>query len=218
MLMYTAIIVGAYFVVSIVLHHYVFPLEKIEYATYFTPGDQFNSTAEGFDQTIVSLDHELLNSRLVVHPHAPGPPEHVHTEFDETFTVKEGTLSILVNGEHKTVKAGESVFIPRGTPHKPFNESDQIVIVENKDGAKTFPVKFAYYLKQLYPVIDEMGENPNMAKLVMQMSIYGNEMDTWMAGPPIGVQKAMRFILSPTARLMGYKNYYEPSADRHKQQ
>lgn len=208
MLLYTVIAVASYLVLSIVFHHYLFPQEKIDYAKHFKPGDQLNSTAEGFYQTVVSLEDEWVDTRLVIQPHAPGPPEHVHTEFDESFTVKEGVLSVLVNGEHKLVKAGESVFIPRGTAHKPFNESDEPVIVENKDGKKSFPTKFAYYLKQLYPVIDDMGKDINMLKLTMQMSVYGNDMDTWIAGPPIGVQKAIRFTLAPTARLLGYKNYY----------
>ena len=211
MFLYAFIIIAVYFVVGVVLHHYVFPMEKVDYASYFEPGDEFNSISEGFDQTVISLDEAWMDSRLVVHPHAPGPPEHFHTEFDETFTVKEGVLSVLINGEHKLVKAGESVFIPRGTRHKPFNESDQPVIVENNNGKKSFPTKFAYYLKQLYPVIDDMGEDPNMLKVIMQMSIYGDDMDTWMAGPPIAIQRTLRFMLAPTARLLGYKNYYEPA-------
>jgi len=211
MLLYTVIIVASYLALSIILHHYLFPMEKVAYVTYFKPGDQMNSITEGFNQTIVSVD-EWLDSRLVIQPHASGPPEHVHTDFDETFTVKEGVLSVLINGEHKFVKAGESVFIPKGTAHKPFNKSDQLVIIENKDGKKSFPTKFAYYLKQLYPIIDDMGENKNMLKIAMQMSVYGNDMDTWIAGPPIIVQKALRFILAPTARLMGYKNYYESTS------
>jgi mannose-6-phosphate isomerase-like protein (cupin superfamily) len=211
MFLYAFIIIAAYFVVGVVLHHYVFPMKEVDYASYFEPGDEFNSISEGFDQTVISLDEDLMDTRLVVHPHAPGPPEHFHTEFDETFTVKEGVLSVLINGEHKLVKAGESVFIPRGTRHKPFSESDQPVVVENNSGKKSFPTKFAYYLKQLYPVIDDMGEDPNMLKLIMQMSIYGDDMDTWMAGPPIAMQRTLRFMLAPTARLLGYKNYYEPS-------
>jgi mannose-6-phosphate isomerase-like protein (cupin superfamily) len=211
MLQYTVIVIASYLAGSIVLHHYLFPLEKIAYTNYFKPGDQFNSITEGFKQTIISIEGDWLNARLVIQPHAPGPPEHVHADFDETFTVKQGVLSVLINGERTFIKAGESVFIPKGTAHKPFNESDQEVIVETKDGEKTFPTKFAYYLKQLYPVIDDMGENKSMLKIAMQLSVYGNDMDTWIAGPPIGVQKALRFILAPTARLMGYKNSYEPA-------
>ena len=140
-----------------------------------------------------------------------GPLEHIHYGFDETFTVKHGVLKLLVNGEVKTLNAGESYHIPKGTPHKPFNESDEIVIVEGNSN-RNLPTKFAYCLKQFYPFMDSMGENPNTFKLLMQLSVYGNDMDTWIPGPPIAVQKALRFIMAPTARLFGYKNYYEPKA------
>lgn len=56
-----------------------------------------------------------------------------------------------------------------------------------------------------------MGEDQRMLNIILQMSVYGNKMDTWIAGPPIAFQKVLRFILAPTARLMGYKSYYEPA-------
>jgi hypothetical protein len=68
-----AIIITGYLAISIVLHHYLFPLEKIDYASYFKPGDQLNSVAEGFNQTVVSVEGEWLDSRLVIQPYAPGP-------------------------------------------------------------------------------------------------------------------------------------------------
>jgi quercetin dioxygenase-like cupin family protein len=211
MLFYTVVVIVGYLGLSVLIHYVLLPLDKIDYSSYFKPGDQLNSVSEGFHQTIISVDGEWVDGQLEIKPHAEGPPEHIHTEFDETFTVKEGVLSVLINGELKTVKAGESIFIPKGTPHKPFNETDQRVVVSNNGPGKSIPAKFAYYLKQLYPYMDSMGESPSTLKMMMQMSVYGNEMDTWIVGPPIAAQKAMRFILAPTARLFGFRNEYSPA-------
>lgn len=211
MLLYAVITIVSYLMLSVLVHHYVMPLKEIEYNHYFKPGDTFNSISEGFNQTVLSQDGDWLGLHLEVNPHAPGPPEHIHNDFDETFTVKQGVLKLLVDGEVKTLKAGESYHIPKGTPHKPFNESDETVIVEGHNN-KNLPTKFAYCLKQFYPFMDSMRENPNTFKLLMQLSVYGNDMDTWIPGPPIAVQRALRFIMAPTARLFGYKNYYEPKA------
>jgi mannose-6-phosphate isomerase-like protein (cupin superfamily) len=210
MLLYTVITLSSYLILGIIIHHYLVPMKKIDYNTYFKPGDTFNSISEGFNQTVLSQDGEWLAVHLEMKPHASGPPEHIHTDFDEMFIVKEGVLSMLVNGQVKTVKAGESYFIPKGTPHKPFNGTDQVVIVEDNGNGKNLPTKFAYFLAQFYPFVDSMGDNPKNFNMLMQMSVYGDDVDTWIAGPPIGVQKALRFILAPTARLFGYKNYYEP--------
>ena len=200
--------VAAYLLIGIAINT-AFPETTPDLNGYFKPGDKLVSRFEGFDQTVLAVDGEWLHTRLEVAPGAAGPPEHLHEHFAETFTVKSGTLSILVDGEKRTLKAGETITIPPMTRHKPFNETNETVIVEGND-PKTIPVKFAYILSQLYGFMDTYPEGPSVPAMVMQLSTYGNEADSWLAdGPPLGVQKAMRVALAPTARLMGYSNYYE---------
>ncbi|MDI1242428.1 MAG: cupin domain-containing protein [bacterium] len=204
----TVIIVSLYFGGGYVIHS-LFPEKQPDLNGYFKPGDRLVSRYEGFDQTALAVDGEWLHTRLEVAPLAGGPPEHFHEHFAETFTVKSGTLSILVDGEKKTLKAGESITIPPMTRHKPFNETNETVIVESDD-PKTIPMKFAYILSQLYGFMDTYPAGPSVPEMVMQLSTYGNEADSWLAdGPPLSVQKAMRVALAPTARLMGYSNHYE---------
>ena len=186
-----------------------FPASTPNLNGYFKPGDRLVSRFEGFDQTVLEVDGEWLHTRLEVAPLAGGPPEHFHEHFAETFTVKSGTMSILVNGEKRTLKAGETITIPPMTRHKPFNETNETVIVEGDD-PKTIPVKFAYILSQLYGFMDTYPEGPSVPAMIMQLSTYGSEADSWLAdGPPLAVQKAMRVALAPTARLMGYSSHYE---------
>lgn len=209
-ILWSVAVIAGYFVIGIFVHNYVFPLKKPDYATYFKSGDKFHSKSEGFNQTVLAVNDGWVHLSLEGNPKAFGPPVHIHENFDETFTVKEGELSLLVNGEKKTLKAGESFTIPRGTPHKPFNDTDRRVIVESDENVKTMTAEFAYHLSQVYPFVDSLGENPNAFKVLLQFSVYGDEMDGWMAdGPPIKVEKTMRYLLAPTARLLGYKNYYE---------
>ncbi len=217
-LFWKLLIIVGYFGIGIILDSYVFPEKKPDLASYFRPGDVLHSTSEGFDQTIISVKDGWVHSSLKIQPKAPGPPEHIHTNLVEVFVVKEGTLSIMVNGEKKTVKAGESITIPVGTSHRPFNETDQPVIIENDGSEKDLTVEFAYHLSQLYRVVDEMGGNPSALSMIMQLAVYGTEMDAYLAdGGPIFVQKAMRFLLAPTARLLGYKSYYEEYRMKHQQ-
>ena len=53
-----------------------------------------------------------------------GPPPHRH-DFEEMFTLSEGELELMFRGEKKTVKAGETVNIPRNAPHSFKNVSDK---------------------------------------------------------------------------------------------
>ena len=201
-------VVTIYLAVGIAVN-VAFPEQQPDLRGYFRPGDRLHSRFEGFDQTVISVEGDWLHTRLEVAPLGGGPPEHFHEHFAETFTVKSGTLSILVDGEKKTLKAGESITIPPMTRHKPFNETNETIIVEGDD-PKTIPVKFAYILSQLYGFMDAYPEGPSVPAMIMQLSTYGNEADSWLAdGPPLGVQKAMRVVLAPTARLMGYSSNYE---------
>lgn len=214
--LYTFLIIVGYFAIGIILHYYIFPEKKPDLANYFQSGDKFHSKSEGFDQHILWQKDGWVRISLVIEPKGFGPPEHIHTNLDETFTVKEGALSILVNGEKKILQKGESLTVKSGTRHKPFNETNAPVIVESTEDEKSLPVEFAYHLSQLYPFVDSLGENPSAFAMIMQLSVYGDEMDAYLADAgPIPVQKAMRFLLAPTARLLGYKNYYEKYGIKH---
>jgi len=208
-LFWKVVIIIGYLAIGIILNYYVFPEKKPDLTDYFHSGDTFYSKAEGFDQHVLWQKDGWVRVRLVIEPKGFGPPEHIHTNLDETFTVKEGVLSILVNGEKKTLQKGESLTVKSGTRHKPFNETDLPVIVESTEDERSLPVEFAYHLSQIYPFVDSLGEEPSSFAMILQLSVYGPEMDAYLAdGGPIPVQKAMRFVLAPTARLLGYKNYY----------
>jgi mannose-6-phosphate isomerase-like protein (cupin superfamily) len=210
MLLIVLKIAASYLVISLILGYLIFPQIKPRYTGYFKPGDELNSKGEGFNQTVVSVSDGWVNTRLVIDPHGDGPPEHLHEGFEEKFTVKQGTLSVLLNGKKVIAKAGESILIPKNTPHKPFNETNETVIVENTANGKSFPEQFGYYLSQFYVFADAHGKNLSVPKILLQMSVYGNEWDSWLVqGPPVAIQKALRFILQPTARFLGYRNNQE---------
>jgi mannose-6-phosphate isomerase-like protein (cupin superfamily) len=201
-------VVILYVFAGIVIDRYIIPAEPIRHEAYFKPGDKLFSRFEGFDQTVLEVDGEWMRTRLEVLPHAGGPPEHFHEGFSEVFTVKSGTLSVLVNGEKKILRAGETLTVPPMTRHKPFNETDERVIVESTD-PRSIPTKFGYVLSQLYGFMDTYPEGPNTLQMVLQLSVSGDDADSYLAdGPSLGVQRAMRVVMAPTARLLGYRNHY----------
>jgi quercetin dioxygenase-like cupin family protein len=202
-------VVGLYLIFGIVIDSYVFPAAKPDYANYFQPGDKLSSKFEGFDQTVLGVKNGYLHTSLVVAPHAAGPPEHFHENFAETFTVKSGTLSLLVNGEKRILQAGETLTVPPMAKHKPFNATNEPAVVESED-ERSIPVEFGYYLSQLYGFMDQHPNGPSTKQMMLQFAAFGTEADSYIAdGPSLGTQKALRVIMAPTARLLGYRNYYE---------
>jgi len=66
-----------------------------------------------------------LELRGTVPPNGDGPPMHIHYSQDEEGMVTTGTLSVEVGGRRIDANAGEKVMLPRGIPHRWWNQSDQ---------------------------------------------------------------------------------------------
>lgn len=50
-------------------------------------------------------------------------PIHVHAHDDETLYILEGAMQAIINGEERSLRAGDSIFLPRGIPHQLTNVS-----------------------------------------------------------------------------------------------
>jgi quercetin dioxygenase-like cupin family protein len=69
----------------------------------------------------VRLSYEDGTDRISVlehkAPHGDSPPLHIHRNEDEVFHVLEGDLRFLVSGNELTAGAGQTLIVPKGTPH-----------------------------------------------------------------------------------------------------
>ncbi len=203
--MYFLIVLAAYLAIGYLLHLVIFPEKKPEISNYFKPGDVFYSTQEKVSQTVVKQENGYVYCASEIQPYAPGPPVHIHTTFDEVFEVTNGELSILVNGEVKKIRPGQSLHIPKGTPHKPFNETADTI--RTKD-LIAFPEEFAFYLVQVYGLL---AHDPKFGKSIgtmFQMTMLNSAgFDSYLDKPPVILQKLTGFLLTPAIRLFGYKSY-----------
>jgi mannose-6-phosphate isomerase-like protein (cupin superfamily) len=66
----------------------------------------------------------LLEIRGSLPAHSEGPPLHIHHLEDEEGLVESGTLSAVVGGRRVDAGPGQSVQLPRGIPHRWWNEGD----------------------------------------------------------------------------------------------
>jgi quercetin dioxygenase-like cupin family protein len=73
------------------------------------------------DHQTLKLSGEDTNGQftLIEQVNEPGTgiPWHVHSREDEVFTVLTGMVEFGVEGEIKTLRAGDLVYVPRGTAH-----------------------------------------------------------------------------------------------------
>ncbi len=207
-IIYTIAVIAGYLTIGYLFHLVIFPENKPDVTTYFKEGQVYYSKAEGFRQTVVQQENGVVHCKLEVHPLAPGPPKHIHTTFDEYFEIENGELSIWVNGEIKRIQPGEIIHIPKGTPHKPFNETSDTIRLK-----KEFPLpeQFAFSLSQIYGLMDHAPDFGKMPSTIFILApIHQAGFDSYLAeGPPVLIQKLIAFVFTPAARLMGYGSYYE---------
>ncbi|MGC4234291.1 MAG: cupin domain-containing protein, partial [Niabella sp.] len=114
---------ASYLIIGTLFHRVLFPEKKPDVATWFKPGQKLYSKTEGFCQTVIKQENGYVHCMLEMEPYAAGPPKHIHTGFDETFQIENGELTVWVDGTTRKVRPGEVLHIPKGTPHKPYNET-----------------------------------------------------------------------------------------------
>ncbi|RYD93460.1 MAG: cupin domain-containing protein [Sphingobacteriales bacterium] len=201
-------IITAYFVIGYLCIYVFFPEKKPDIATYFKPGQVFRSEAEGAVQTILRQEGGIVYCSAVLEPYAPGPPKHYHSDFEETFAIANGELSFWIDGQVKKIRPGQKIHVPKGVPHKPYNETGESIVVA---GEVAFPEKFAFYLCQVYGIIDRDPSIVRSPRMALQMSLLQQAgfNATLVEAPPVFIQHLSSFVLAPLARLMGYRSYYK---------
>lgn len=74
----------------------------------------------GTQYEIILSKEQSGGAMSIVRSEAPpdsGPPMHVHADADETFVLLTGTAEFMLNGTRKMLRAGETIFVPRGQEH-----------------------------------------------------------------------------------------------------
>ncbi len=132
---------------------------------------------------------------------------HLHPSADEIFEVISGTLSYQLNGAEGTVRAGEKIVLPKGQAHAHWNaQAEDLVMIQTI----TPSLDVDTFLETLFGLgadgrLDKTGQPP-----FLQIMIWLREVNnkTYLAAIPIGVQNFLAAILTPIAKLMGYRAFY----------
>lgn len=85
--------------------------------SFYGPGDRYTFLVTGAESSGSMFALDCLVGA------GGGPPPHRHLAEDELFVIYAGEVTFTAEGKTRTVSAGESVFVPRGTAHAYSNES-----------------------------------------------------------------------------------------------
>lgn len=102
-----------------------------------------------------------------------GPALHMHHDQDELFSIIEGEYLFQVGNEKFMVKAGDTVFAPRGIPHTWIQLSDR--------GRQVYMVQPAGQLEEFFLALNEL-KGPPTGEMIQKMH---KEHGMSVLGPPL---------------------------------
>ena len=116
----------------------------------YGPGDMYSLLVTGKESNNAFFQFEAIV------PEGGGPPPHVHSREDETFYIVSGRLDVLIGTMTHHAKAGDFVYIPRGTVHgfKNVGRGKAVQLV-------TFsPSGMEKFFQEVFPVVENRKAAP----------------------------------------------------------
>jgi quercetin dioxygenase-like cupin family protein len=156
---------------------------------------------DGTSFVVVESDAERIDFEVTMAPGAMGPPRHFHPTQEESWTVLEGELSVLVGKDWRSIAAGESLSLAPGPVHTLRNRS-------------TGPVRFrdthvpALDFQQYMEDLDRLTASGHLTSAMTPRTlIYGSMALTAhrpMQMSASRVQRAAETLLAIVGRRLGY--------------
>jgi mannose-6-phosphate isomerase-like protein (cupin superfamily) len=95
------------------------------------PDLHFSMTGETFEfQTSARTGDGVFRFRWTLEGGKKGPPEHIHDQEHEIFTIVSGTLRIWVDGKAHDLTPGASLTVEKGQRHRFLNPTKEPVVVD----------------------------------------------------------------------------------------
>ena len=138
---------------------------------------------------------DLFEATNWVDPHMPGPPVHVHPAAEESYEVLAGALDVCVDGEWRTVRAGETATVPAGVPHTLRNGAEPVRIVNIHRPAQ----QFESFFREMHSLI-QRGKIKRLPPKEPRSAIYAAMLFTKYPSeirttkPPNWVFKSLAFV------------------------
>jgi mannose-6-phosphate isomerase-like protein (cupin superfamily) len=133
--------------------------------------------------------------------------EHLHPAIRERFSVLEGELTVIRDGQRSALRAGESAEIEPGVWHDWFNRGavDAVVRVEVTPGER-----FAHMIETLFGLAQEGHVNAKGMPDLLQLALTAQEFSDVIVfrKPPPRLQRIVFGALAPIARRRGYRSTY----------
>jgi mannose-6-phosphate isomerase-like protein (cupin superfamily) len=172
-------------------------------------GDMIESPVIGerviFRKTAADTNGEVLEVECISSAGSSGPVEHIHLEQDERFAVLSGVMLVQIAGREERLEAGQEIVIPRGKSHTFRNggSEDLHFVAEFRPALQT-----ERFFETMFGLARDGKTDAAGSPRFLQIMLMTTAYDIYIPGPPIVVQRLMSAVLSPIAKLLGYRASY----------
>lgn len=181
-----------------VLYQAIYPLRLPELKNYFSPGQTYQSEADGVTMHILKQEGERVHCEFRFAPGAGGASAHRHELFDHSGTVSRGTLVVRADKQFLRIPAGGRLEIPRGTSHILSNQGTGEVLLRFEGPEGAMPVGYVYSLTKRYPFARRGALNLRMHAV---SCVLESHFDSYPAGWSPKFISGIRKLGKPYARL-----------------
>ena len=167
-----------------------------------TNGDSYE-----FLETAKDTNGERVIMKATIKGKGQLVPKHFHVFQDETFEVISGQLTLFLDGQTKTLLAGEKFTLPKNIPHNHYNNEDTAVSYIH---TVTPALDFDFLIENLIGLAsDGKSKNGKYGLIQELVSLKYLDSKSYLADIPITVQNILMNIIAPIGRLFGYRAIYQ---------
>jgi mannose-6-phosphate isomerase-like protein (cupin superfamily) len=142
-------------------------------------------------------------------------PAHFHPAATETFEILAGRARYRVGPEERTAGPGSQVHLPAGIAHvHPWSDSDEELHVRQTATADPPDLRGLTASLQAHITICGLAGagrvNARGLPNLLQLAVLAEATmpATYLAGPPVAVQRALFLTLAAVGRALGYRTAY----------
>ena len=208
-------LIALYFPVSVIVHTIVLPEPSIPSTLAPRSGTVITNPRAG-ERIDISRDRFETNGSLVeievtLRPGGAVPLAHLHQHTREQFIGLTGTTVLDVNGTTHRLSPGQSLVVEPRIPHVPSNPSDETVRFRV---IMTPPNNLDICLTQVHALLADDSRSNAWLGRTLQLMRFADAYDTYLAGPPLLLQRIGLWLTTPTLRMLGYERFIPKTQPR----
>jgi mannose-6-phosphate isomerase-like protein (cupin superfamily) len=173
------------------------------------PVDRFVVTNPVTGVSVREADAEGWDVEIRLAPGARGPAEHVHRTIEERFEVREGEVTFRIGGRERALGHGTEVRVSPGTAHGFSNDTGTEAVLLGRTVPESD--ELGRVVATLFGLAREGKTDDRGRPGFLQGAVIAEAAldETYFAGVPYGVQRAVGRVFGPVGRALGYRATYD---------